>query len=303
MFSFVKNAFSRIYTSLTASLSRLFSRETIDESFYEELEKLLITSDVGFRLTKNIIAHLKSSAVPKTGTPDDVALIREALQAYLISLLLRTGKTNTEPRAVMLVGVNGSGKTTFISKYAAQLIKKKKRVLVIAADTFRAAAVEQLTVWTSRVGADLFIGSENQDPAAVIFDGCKKFVTDGYDHVIIDTAGRLQTRVNLLKELEKMNRSITRYIPASELAIWLTIDTMLGQNGLAQAEEFATTIPLTALVLTKCDGTGKGGIVFAISEKLSLPISYMTLGEEIENLAPFDAPSFVTSLLSEKTSG
>lgn len=305
MFGFISNTISRLYTSLTTtlsrSLSRLFARPNLDEAFYSELEQLLMSSDVGYALSKAIVADLKTSlaALPAASvTPERAhALLKE----QLIARLSRSTSVPRAPRALMLIGVNGSGKTTFISKYAALLRGEKKRVLLIAADTFRAAAVEQLTHWAETVGVDIYAGTEKQDPAAVVFDGCKKFVTEGYDHLIIDTAGRLQTRINLLKELEKMSRSALKHIPQTDLALWLTIDTMLGQNGLAQAEEFTRNVPVSGLVLTKCDGTGKGGILFAITEKLQLSICYMTHGENVTDIMPFSAERFVETLLCEPT--
>jgi fused signal recognition particle receptor len=200
---------------------------------------------------------------------------------------------------MLMVGVNGSGKTTFLGKLAHRLTQDGKKVLLVAADTFRAAATEQLQVWGEQTGADVFTGRDGQDPASVVFDGCKTFIEGNYDHLLIDTAGRLQTKINLMNELSKIKKIIARHLPDEHIHTWLTIDSMLGQSSMAQAEVFNESTTLDGIVLTKYDGTGKGGILFAISEKLNLPVQYLTFGEQIDKLAAFDRTEYVQALLSE----
>ncbi|MFA5306460.1 MAG: signal recognition particle-docking protein FtsY, partial [Candidatus Babeliales bacterium] len=205
----------------------------------------------------------------------------------------------TSPRIMLMVGINGSGKTTFVAKYAQLMKQQGKRVLVIAGDTFRAAATEQLSSWVSSLGIALHVGKEGQDPAAVVYDGCKKCLDEKFDALIIDTAGRLQTKTNLMHELEKIKRTISKHFPQEKIATWLSIDAMLGQNSLTQAELFHQVTPLDGIILTKLDGTGKGGIVFAITHKLKIPIIYVTYGERINDIARFDAEKYVHGLLHD----
>jgi fused signal recognition particle receptor len=200
---------------------------------------------------------------------------------------------------MLMVGINGSGKTTFLGKLAHKLVQKDKKVLLVAGDTFRAAATQQLAAWHELTGADLHVGTDKQDPASVIFDACVKFNEGGYDHLLIDTAGRLQTRVNLMNELSKMRRIIDQKILDAQVHTWLTIDSMLGQNSLQQARQFHEATTLTGLVLTKYDGTGKGGILFAISNEFDLPVQYLTFGEQLEQLRAFEKETFVDELLGE----
>ncbi len=196
-----------------------------------------------------------------------------------------------------MIGVNGSGKTTFAGKYAKKLSDAGKKVLLVAGDTFRAAATQQLQEWGKRISVDVFIGKENQDPASVIFDACTKYKNEKYDHLVIDTAGRLQTKTNLMRELEKIKKILGRQLPDKETAIWLTIDAVIGQSSLNQARVFNESTQINGLVLTKLDGTGKGGIVFAITQELNLPIVYVTFGEQLDDLKFFNAQEYVKELL------
>lgn len=295
MFGFLKEKIKKIYSSFTSKAASLFSRTTLDESFLEELETLLLSSDVGSTLTKNIMAELrKNISSGSLTTPQD---IQQALETILVNLVLDSSSLNKTPRIMLLVGINGSGKTTFAAKYAHMLTQQNKKVLLVAGDTFRAAATQQLNEWGKKIKVPVFIGKENQDPASVIFDACSLFEKEGYDHLIIDTAGRLQTKVNLMKELEKIRSIIEKKLPGQEINTWLTIDAMLGQNSTQQAKLFYEATKVNGLILTKLDGTGKGGALFAISKELQLPLLYITFGETLEDLKEFDRTQYVKELL------
>ena len=200
-------------------------------------------------------------------------------------------------KVYVMVGINGSGKTTFAAKLANKFKQKGHKVLLVAADTFRAAATEQLEAWATKIGVDIVTGSAEQDPASVVFKGCEKCKQEGYDKIIIDTAGRLQTKVNLMKELEKIKKIIKRHFPDENINTLLTIDSMLGQNSLEQAKVFQESTDVNGIILTKMDGTAKGGIVFAISQELNIPIAYISFGEQLDQFKTFDAKEYVSELL------
>jgi len=293
MFSFIKQKLHKIYTGFTSKLSAFFGRTTIDEATLHELELLLISADTGVTTTRRIIDQLKKQA-PAHGTA-----LRAVLEPILISILRCAGSYEDTAPVYLLVGINGSGKTTSISKLAYQLRAQGKRVLLVAADTFRAAAPEQLTSWAQSIGVDIVLGTNQQDPAAVVFSGCERFKKEGYDALIIDTAGRLHTKVNLMHELAKIKRVITKQLPDVPVSTLLTIDAMLGQNSFEQAKLFKECTAIEGIILTKMDGTGKGGIVFAIADQLHIPIAYITFGEQREQIKKFDAQSFVHELVGE----
>ncbi len=293
MFNFIKNQFKKIYQQVTSKLGELFSRKTLDDNTLKDLELLLINADTGVKTTRSIIQALKAQYARGAITAGDE--LKKALEQELLSLLI--APTQTEAAVYLLVGINGSGKTTFAGKLANHFIAQKKRVLFVAGDTFRAAATQQLAAWAERIGADIVIGKDNQDPASVVFAGCQKFKDEGYDILIIDTAGRLQTKANLMHELEKIRRTINKQLPEKTVSCLLTIDAMLGQNSFEQAKLFNESTKLDGIVLTKMDGTGKGGIVFAISQELKIPISYVSFGESIELFKVFDPQEYVHDLL------
>jgi fused signal recognition particle receptor len=295
MFNFLKEKIKKIYTSVAQGVSALFSQGTFDEAFLKQLSDLLITADTGVKTSATIIDRLKEAMRGKSSA--DLAQAKIALEGILNDLLRSAHHAEAFPKVLMMVGINGSGKTTFVAKYAALLKAQGKRVMVVAGDTFRAAATQQLATWAERVGVTVFIGKENQDPAAVIFDACEQFKQGSYDHIIIDTAGRLQTKVNLMKELEKIKKILQRQLGDMPICTWLTLDAMLGQNSLAQADIFYEATKVNGLVLTKLDGTGKGGVVFAVTAKLQLPIVYITFGEGLEDMKLFDAGEYVHNLL------
>lgn len=296
MFNFIKKTLEKIYTSCTSKLDAIFSRKTIDDQAIAEIEKIFIEADTGVTITKKIIDNIKAGY--KTGTITDSEGLKQALNEELVALL-KTSSSKESPEIILLVGINGSGKTTLAAKLAYQEKQSGKKVLLVAADTFRAAAQEQLETWAKRLNIDIVLGKQNQDPAAVVYAGCAKFKADGYQTLIIDTAGRLQTKTNLMKELEKIKRVITQQIPDKSISTILTVDSMLGQNSLEQARIFNECTQLHGIALTKMDGTGKGGVVFAISSELNIPILYISFGENPEQLKIFDAIEYTNQLLNK----
>lgn len=297
MLGFLKEKIKKVYNSFTTKVSSIFSRASLDEEFIKELNDLLLSADTGIKATTKIIENLQKQIANKT--VDSLEQAKQELEQYLISVLKVEKSETVHPAVLLLVGVNGTGKTTFAAKLAALLKAQGKRVLLVAGDTFRAAATQQLAQWGQRAGVQVFIGRDNQDPAAVIFDACKMFTEQGFDHLIIDTAGRLQTKVNLMRELEKIRRIIDKQLEGYQISTWLAVDSMLGQNSLRQAELFYESTQITGVVLTKFDGSGKGGIVFAIADQLQVPILYFTFGEALGDIKVFDAAQYVEELLNE----
>lgn len=300
MLGFIKNKFKKVYDQFTTKAISIFSdNNKLDEGFIKELFALLISADTGVKTTNKIIEKLKNDI--KSKKISNLQQAKSELEKLLVEQLKNyQTKINLEPKVLLMVGVNGSGKTSFAAKFANILKTKNKKVLLVAGDTFRAAATEQLQEFAEKIGVEIFIGKQNQDAASVIFDACQKFKTENFDHIIIDTAGRLQTKINLLKELEKIKKIISKKLEGEQIHTWLTIDSMLGQNSLTQAEIFNKSTNLSGLVLTKLDGTGKGGIVFSITEKLHLPILYVTFGEALNDITSFNAKEYVASLFKER---
>ena len=296
MFNFIKSTLKKIYTSITSKLSGLFGKSNIDDATLSELKVILLSADTGVKTTNHIIEKLKEKHL--SGNLSGGADLKKELNALLFDILAKPEAPSLDGRIFILVGINGSGKTTFAGKLAHQYAQQGKKVLLIAADTFRAAAPEQLEQWAQTTGVDIVRGTQNQDPASVVFTGCQKFKNEQYDILIIDTAGRLHTKVNLMNELSKIKRVITKQIPDEQTNTLLTIDSMLGQNSLEQATLFKESTDVNGIVLTKMDGTGKGGIVFAISNELAIPIWYITFGEKLENIKPFEKKQYVDNLLN-----
>lgn len=296
MFSFIKNALSKIYTHVTSKLTSLFNRSVIDEATLKELEILLISSDTGVATTRTIISKLKEQI--QSGTIKRGENLRSALEALLKeALITSTPLISNNANVHILVGINGSGKTTFAGKLAYYYSKQGKKVLLVAADTFRAAAPEQLTAWAERTGADIILGKEGQDPASVVFQGCEDFKNKQYDILIVDTAGRLQAKKHLMSELSKIKNVLTKKLPHSTINTILTIDSMLGQNSFEQAKLFKESTNVNCIALTKMDGTGKGGIVFSITAQLDIPIGYISFGEQMDQCKSFDPQAYVHDLL------
>lgn len=294
MFSFLKEKLSKIYATLTSKLSSLFAQKSVDKATLKELERILLEADTGVPTTRFLIDTLLKQATG--GEISSGSQLKEALSTELKNLLA-TCPYSSDERIFMLVGVNGTGKTTFVAKLASLYKAQGKKVLVAAADTFRAAAAEQLAVWAARSDVTCIVGAEGADPASVVFNATKKFNEEGYDVLIIDTAGRLQNKVNLMRELEKVRKVVEKQVPTVRLTTLLTIDSLLGQNSLDQAHLFNQAAKLNGIVLTKMDGTGKGGIVFAICKEVGVPIAYLSYGEQPHQIKRFDADEYVNELL------
>lgn len=297
MFNFIKNKIKNVYHSFTNKASSLFTQPTIDEALLAKLEVLLIEADAGTTTTKKIMAALREQmAEHKIQSGAD---IQQALEKLLTAQLEETITLNRAPKIVLMVGINGSGKTSFCGKFANLLKKEGKKVLLVAGDTFRAAATEQLQMLGESINVPVLAGKENQDPASLIYDACDAFNHGNYDHMIIDTAGRLQTKTNLMRELEKIRKIIAKKNGDVSLGTFLSIDAMLGQNSFEQAKVFNEATHVNGIVLTKVDGSGKGGIIFAIKQELNVPIAYMTYGEKIEDIAVFDGARYVRELFEK----
>ena len=296
--------FDKIFSGLTKTRKNLEELEEIfrdyapdNEDFYEELEELLVMSDVGAATAEKVVKGLRKMTWERRFRHGDEA---RAGLVELLTKLLNVGDTGlkleTKPSVILMVGVNGVGKTTTIGKLANQLKGEGKKVLFCAGDTFRAAAAEQLGIWAERSGADVVRHEEGSDPAAVVYDSICAAKARGADVVIIDTAGRLHNKQNLMNELNKIRRIVDRELPEADVETLMVLDATTGQNGLIQAKQFLETSGLTGIVLTKLDGTAKGGIVFAIANELKLPVKYVGVGEGMDDLIPFDATNFVEAL-------
>ena len=275
-------------------------RKAIDADLLEELEYTLISADIGVSTTEDILERIRERVDRKL--VGDSGELRGLIREYLLEVLQTNDRplayVDNPPAVIMLVGVNGAGKTTTIGKLAAHLKKDGHSVLLCAADTFRAAAIEQLEVWGERTGIQVIRQNTGSDPAAVMFDALSAAKARQTDYVIIDTAGRLQTKTNLMAELEKMRRTASRVIPDAPHEVLLVLDATTGQNGLEQARKFTESSGVTGIVLTKLDGTAKGGVVIAIARELGLPIRFIGVGEKIDDLLPFDPERFIDSLFA-----
>ena len=295
MFSFIKQSLQKIYNGITSQLNSLFGKKTIDPAVLKELEVILLSADTGVSTTRAIMSQLEDKYA--RGEIAEGAALKAELNTILHSLLKKSQSSNTQGTVFVLVGINGSGKTTFASKLAHRLTQNGKKVLLVAADTFRAAATQQLARWAEQTGVAIESGRDNQDPASIIFKGCDRFEKEAFDALIIDTAGRLHTKSYLMDELAKIKRVIEKKLPHETVQTILTIDGMLGQNSFEQAKLFQACTQVNGIVLTKMDGTGKGGIVFAIADELAIPVWYLTYGEQVEQLKPFNAEEYITNLL------
>lgn len=288
-------------SSIAHGFDSIFSGfSSIDEDFYEELEEILIMSDIGIKTTSSILDNLRAKV--KENKIKDPSECKELLINTMKEQMTvkETDYDFEKKKSIILVmGVNGVGKTTTVGKLAGQLREQGKRVIVAAADTFRAAAIEQLTEWAHRANVDIISGIEGSDPAAVIFDAVTAFKARNADVLICDTAGRLHNKKNLMEELRKINRIIEREFPEGHLETFVVLDATTGQNALSQAKEFNEVADLTGIVLTKLDGTAKGGIAIAIQSELSIPVKYIGIGEQIDDLQKFNASDFVNALFQK----
>jgi fused signal recognition particle receptor len=278
-----------------ASLFRL--RGKVDRDFLSELEKRLYLADVGTSATTEIVDKVRQSFLDKEITGDVEAFVKERLKE-----MLTTGEgiryNPSGPTVVMVAGVNGSGKTTSIAKLARRLQGEGKKVLVAACDTFRAAAVEQLTIWSERIGCEIVKNQPGSDPASVAHDACERAKARGVDVLIVDTAGRLHTQSHLMRELEKIHRVVSRLIDGAPHEVLLVLDATTGQNAISQAENFKKAVQCSGIILAKLDGTAKGGAIFAIKQKLGLPVKFIGVGETLDDLEAFDPDSYVEALFA-----
>ena len=298
LFEKMRVGLARTQASVVGRLDQLLrGRELIDADLFEELEEILVTADFGVRTSQELIAAIESR-VPRDGKGDP-RQIRQLLREEIRSRLCPKSELaapSSPPQVIMVVGVNGVGKTTTIGKLARQFSDQGKKVVLGAGDTFRAAAAEQLAIWGERSGVDVIRHAEGGDPAAVAFDAAKAAVARQADVLLLDTAGRLHTKVNLMEELKKIRRVLAREIPGAPHETLLVLDATTGQNALAQARLFRDAVEVTGLVLSKLDGTAKGGIVVAIGAELGLPVQFVGVGEGVEDLRPFDPDLFVEAL-------
>ncbi len=299
-FEKLKSGLAKTKNAILGKIDSLFRAfHKIDEDLFDELEELLISADLGVNTTEEILDNLREAV--KDGRLKDPAEIKGLLCENLKEMLGEHEplKLSTKPSVILVIGVNGVGKTTSIGKIAAELKKQKKRVVVAAADTFRAAAAEQLAVWCDRAGVELVRQGAGADPASVVYDAISAAKSRSADVLIIDTAGRLHNKKNLMDELAKINRVIGRELPGADRETLLVLDATTGQNAVIQAKEFKGAAEITGLVLTKLDGTAKGGIIFSIKRELGIPVKFIGVGEQIEDMKPFDAEDFAGALFAE----
>ena len=306
LFGRLKSGLGKTRKSLLGKLQQALAlRPKIDEELFEEIEEILISSDMGVETSLEVLDRVRER-VKKERVTDSSAvqdLLREELKKLIDGHVPQPGEDffnpAQKPFTIMIVGVNGTGKTTTIGKLAAQFTRRGKKVLIAAADTFRAAASDQLKIWAERSGSHLIQQQPGSDPAAVAFDAASAALARGADVLIIDTAGRLHTKVNLMEELKKIQRVLQKKIPGAPHETLLVLDATVGQNALRQVEEFSKAVGLTGIVLTKLDGTAKGGVVLSVAHMFGIPVRFVGVGEKIDDLEPFDADAFVDALFQE----
>ena len=298
-FDKIKAGLTKTRDALSSTLGSVFSGfSEIDDDFYDELEECLILADLGVDTTVKAVEKLR-----KTVREQHLKTTEEARQALkdILTEMLQVGdpqlKLDTKPSVVLVIGVNGVGKTTTIGKIATRLIREGKSVMLVAGDTFRAAAADQLEIWAQRSGASIVRQHEGADPASVVFDGIQSAKAKGVDVILVDTAGRLHNKQNLMNELGKISRIVARELPEASTEVLLVLDGTTGQNGLIQAKQFKEIAGVTAIALTKLDGTAKGGIVIAVADSLQIPVKFIGVGEQADDLMPFEARDFVEALL------
>lgn len=301
MFSFgnrIKESLSRTRNSFFGQIAGLFGATQITDELWDDLEALLIQADVGVETTAALVKRVRERVKQEGFTRADQAeiILKEEMQRLLEGYLPSEADKRRILTVILVVGVNGSGKTTTIAKLAAYYQKQGKKVVLAAADTFRAAAIDQLKIWGDRAGVPVIATQPNADPGAVVFDALKSALARKADLVIIDTAGRLHTKFNLMKELEKLKEIARKQVHAAPHETLLVLDASTGQNALAQAKQFKQSVSITGVVLTKLDGTAKGGMVFAIGKELGVPVRFVGTGEKVEDLTLFDPAAFVNAL-------
>ncbi len=298
-FDKIKSGLTKTRDALGATLGGVFSGfSEIDDDFYDELEESLILADLGVETATKVTDRLRKAVREQhLKTPEEA---KRVLKEILVGML-QVGDTEldlrTQPSVILVIGVNGVGKTTTIGKIATQLVGQGKQVLLVAGDTFRAAAADQLEIWAERAGASIVRQHEGADPASVVYDGIQSAKAKGADVIIIDTAGRLHNKQNLMNELNKISRIVERELPNASREVLLVLDGTTGQNGLIQAKQFKEIAGVTSVALTKLDGTAKGGIVIAVADVLQIPVKFVGVGEKADDLMPFDAQAFVEALI------
>ena len=297
-FDKIKQGLTKTRNAMASTLGSVFSVSHIDDDFYDELEESLILADLGVDTALKATDRLRKVIRERHLKEPEEA--KEALKEILVEML-SVGEPqlnlSTKPAVILVIGVNGVGKTTTIGKLAAKLTAEGKKVLLVAGDTFRAAAADQLEIWAGRSGADIVRQYEGADPAAVVFDGIQAAKSRGADVILVDTAGRLHNKTNLMNELNKISRIVERELPDAARETLLVLDGTTGQNGLIQAKQFKEIAGVTAIALTKLDGTAKGGIVIAVADALQIPVKFVGVGEQVDDLMPFEAKDFVEALL------
>ncbi|MCG6879550.1 MAG: signal recognition particle-docking protein FtsY [Deltaproteobacteria bacterium] len=300
VFKRLRHGLTKTRSSFTGRIDSLFAgKKEITESLMDELEEILFTSDIGVATTQRLLDAVREKMTRKA--LKNPQKLKEMLRDHILSLLNQDSVEHTpsnaeDPLVIMVAGVNGVGKTTSIGKIANRFRREGKTVMLVAADTFRAAAVEQLTIWGERVGATVVKQGTGADPSAVAFDAMTAAISRKIDVVLVDTAGRLHTQTNLMEELQKVNRVIGRKLPGAPHEVWLVLDATTGQNAISQAEAFQKALGLTGIILTKLDGTAKGGIVIGISSEFQIPIRFIGIGEQADDLRPFDPGEFVRAI-------
>ncbi len=305
LFKKIASGLEKTRTALVGNLKAAVSTGKLDEDKLEELEEILITADLGVDTTLALMDRLRYRAKRETLEGDDILrAMSEELQSLLEEVSVKQDETNWEkPVVTFVVGVNGSGKTTTIGKLSDKYAQAGERVLIIAADTFRSAAMEQAAIWAERANVEIVRGKTGADPGSVVYDGLQAAVSRKVDRVLVDTAGRLHTKTNLMKELEKLDRVAKKIIPDAPHEVLLVVDGTTGQNGLSQAKSFSASCGVTGLAVTKLDGTAKGGVILPIGRELGIPVQWIGVGEGIDDLLPFDSSLVVKAVFGDLQNG
>lgn len=296
----LKKSLERTKDSIFGKISQLVSRRKIDDALLEEIEATLIQADIGVKASTKLIEHLKQKAKElKISEGDELIPILKSEIVHILSTHhAKAALGSAKPEVWLMAGINGTGKTTTVGKLATLFAGQKKKVLIAACDTFRAAAVEQISIWAARSGVDIVKAQDGSDPASVAFDAAVAARARGIDLLLIDTAGRLHTKTGLMEELKKIKRVVQKALPDSKILTKLVIDGSTGQNAISQAQVFSQSVGCDGVIITKLDGTAKGGVVIAVAEELGVPIEFIGIGEKIEDLRPFDAGLFAEALFS-----